>query len=238
MIINEEALKALKLGAPVDAIGQELIFLDDTISVQGVIKNIHWTSLKKAHTPTFFVHDNLYNVYFSVKINLSNIQDAVTHVESVYKSVFPDDPFDYFFLDDAFNRQYQADLQFGNLFSAFSGLAIFIACLGLFALVSYSATLRIKEIGIRKVLGASISNLMLLLSREYLILLSLAVTLAIPATIIGGKAWLDNYAYRTEIGLDLLLVPGLILLLISVLTVSYRTYATAKANPVESLRAE
>ncbi|MEO0334537.1 MAG: FtsX-like permease family protein, partial [Bacteroidota bacterium] len=160
------------------------------------------------------------------------------HIKSTYQSIYNDDPFHYFFLDDNFNQQYQADLQFGNLFSAFSGLAIFIACLGLFALVSYSATLRIKEIGIRKVLGASISNLMLLLSREYLVLLLIAIVLAVPATILGGRAWLENYAYKTEIGLDLLLIPGVILLLISVLTVSYRTYTTAKTNPAESLRAE
>ncbi|MGB3586970.1 MAG: FtsX-like permease family protein [Tunicatimonas sp.] len=104
--------------------------------------------------------------------------------------------------------------------------------------MSYSATLRIKEIGIRKVLGASVSHLMLLLSREYLVLLFIAIGLAVPATIVGGKAWLENYAYKTEIGFDLLMAPGAILLLISVLTVSYRTYATAKTNPAESLKAE
>lgn len=238
VIINAEALKVLDLGAPGDAIGEELIFLDDTISIQGVIKNMHWSSLKNAHAPTFFVHDNLYNVYFSIKISTSNIQETIAHVESAYKVVFPDDPFHYFFLDDAFNQQYQADLQFRNLFSAFSLLAIFIACIGLFALVSYSAALRIKEMGIRKVLGAGVGHLMLLLSREYIMLLFIAITLAIPAVLIGGKAWLDNYAFRTKMGMDLFLIPGLVLLLISFLTVSYRTYATAKANPVDALKTE
>ena len=129
-------------------------------------------------------------------------------------------------------------MQFGNLFFTFSVLAIFIACIGLFALVSYSATLRIKEIGIRKVLGASISNLMLLLSREYLVFLTTAITLAIPAIFIVGKAWLNNYAFKTDIGLDLLVIPASMLVLISVLTVSYRTYAAANKNPVDSLRIE
>ena len=179
-----------------------------------------------------------YGGYYSIKMTMTNIQESIAHIRSAYHSVYPDDPFHYSFLDDDFNRQYQADVQFGNLFSAFSGLAIFIACLGLFALVSYSATLRMKEIGIRKVLGAGVGHLMLLLSREYMLLLLAAIVLAIPAVIVGGRAWLDNYAYKTDLGAGLFLVPALALLLISLLTVSYRTYATARANPVESLRNE
>ncbi|MEM9830676.1 MAG: ABC transporter permease [Bacteroidota bacterium] len=237
-IVNEETVKAFSLGSAEEALHQILINnWGDSLEIVGVVKNIHWSSLKNAYTPTLFIFAN-YGGYFSIRMNLSDIQVSIAHIKSAYHEVFPDDPFNYFFLDDAFNQQYQADIQFRNLFSSFSILAIFIACLGLFALVSYSATLRIKEIGIRKVLGSSISNLMLLLSREYLILLAIAVVLAIPATIIGGRAWLENYAYKTEIGLDLLLIPGLILLFISVLTVSYRTYAAAKTNPAESLKAE
>jgi len=238
LIINEETVKMLALGSPEEAVGEQLLIFGDTLEVLGVVPNIHWSSLKEVPRPLLLSLDNHYGAYLSIKMNLSNIPETIAHIESTYQSIYPNDPFHYFFLDDSFNTQYQADLQFGNLFSAFSGLAIFIACIGLFALVSYSATLRIKEIGIRKVLGASISNLMLLLSREYLILLIIAIALAVPATIIGGRAWLDNYAYRTEIGLDLLLVPGLILLFISVLTVGYRTYDTAKTNPADSLKVE
>ncbi|MEO0332187.1 MAG: FtsX-like permease family protein, partial [Bacteroidota bacterium] len=237
-IVNEETVKVFGLESAEEALHQVLVNnWGDSLEIVGVVKNIHWSSLKNAYTPTLFIFTN-YGGYFSIRMNLSDIQASIAHIQSAYQEVFPDDPFNYFFLDDAFNQQYKADLQFGKLFSTFSALAIFIACLGLFALTSYSATLRIKEIGIRKVLGASINNLMLLLSREYLVLLLIAVVLAIPATIIGGKAWLDNYAYKTEIRLDLLLVPGLILLFISVLTVSYRTYAAAKTNPAESLKAE
>ncbi|HKZ37588.1 MAG TPA: FtsX-like permease family protein, partial [Chryseolinea sp.] len=130
----------------------------------------------------------------------------------------------------------QSEVQFGNLFLAFTILAIFIASIGLFALVSYSATLKIKEIGIRKVMGASVSNLMMLLSKEYLIPLLFANVLAIPAILYGGRAWLDNYAFRTTMSFELFLIPGLLLIVISFLTVSYRTYITARTNPVESLR--
>jgi putative ABC transport system permease protein len=113
-----------------------------------------------------------------------------------------------------------------------------IACLGLFALVSFSTTLRIKEIGIRKVLGARLRNLILLLSKEYLLLLVIANLLAIPIIIFGARYWLANYAFRIDIGLDLFIVPAIVLLIISILTVGHRIYMTAKANPVDSLRAE
>ena len=238
LIINEATVKMLGLGSPEEAVGEQLLIFGDTSEVLGVVPNIHWSSLREAPRPMLLSLDNHYGAYLSIKMNLSNIPETIAHIEDTYRSIYPEDPFTYFFLDDSFNRQYQADVQFGNLFSAFSALAIFIACIGLFALVSYSATLRIKEIGIRKVLGARVSHLMLLLSREYLILLLIAIALAVPIVFIGGKAWLNNYAFKTDIGLDLLVIPASVLVLISVLTVSYRTYTTANKNPVDSLRTE
>jgi putative ABC transport system permease protein len=237
-IVNEETVKVFGLGSAEEALHEYLVNnWGDSVEIVGVVKNIHWSSLKEAYTPIMFIFSN-YGGYFSIRMNLSDIQESIKHIESAYHAVFPNDPFVYSFLDDNFNRQYQSDLQFRNLFSAFSILAIFIACLGLFALVSFSATLRVKEIGIRKVFGASVGNLMMLLSREYIILLCIAIALAVPAIIIGGRAWLDNYAYKVRMGVDLFLIPGLILVIISFLTVSYRTYASARANPAESLRAE
>lgn len=239
VIINEEAVKAFGLGSPARAVGQELVISGfDTLRIQGVTENVHWSSLKDAHLPVLFWLDHTYGAFFSIKMHMSDIPETIAHVESAYQAAFPDDPFSYFFLDDSFNQQYQADLQFGNLFSAFSALAIFIAVIGLFALVSFSATLRVKEIGIRKVLGATVSSLMILLSREYLVLLLVASLLAVPIIILGGKAWLDNYAYKVGIGAGLFLIPTLVLLVIALLTVSYRTYAAARANPVDSLKTE
>ncbi len=236
--INEEAVRVFGLGSPREAIHKKLVYEGDTLQVVGVIQNYHWLSLKEAQRPQLFQLSRICRSYFSIKMDLSNIQESITHIESSFSAIFPKDPFNYFFLEGEFNRQYQSDLRFGNLFAAFTILAIFIACLGLFALVSYSASLRVKEIGIRKVLGASISNLMMLLSREYLILLSIAYVLAIPAILYWGGAWLDNYAFRTDLSIELFLIPGLIITFISLLTVSYRTYSTAKANPVDSLRTE
>ncbi len=238
LIINEEAIKTFGLGSPEEALSEQLLVFGDTLNILGVVKNMHWSSLKDANLPVLFTLDNYYGAYFYIKMNMHNIQESIAHIKSAYHTVYPDDPFHYFFLDDEFNQQYQSDLQFRNLFTAFSILAIFIACLGLFALVSYSATLRIKEIGIRKVFGAGVGHLMVLLSWEYMILLFIAITLPVPAIFVGGNAWLENYAYKVGIGFNLFLIPGLILIVISLLTVSYRTYASASANPVESLRRE
>jgi putative ABC transport system permease protein len=237
-VINEEAIEVFGFSSPEEALGEELVFSSYQVKIVGVVKNVHWSSLKEASPPTLFILDDEYGVYFSIKTNLSDIPATLAHIESAYKSVFPEDPFEFFFLDDSFNRQYQSDLQFQNLFLAFSILAILIACLGLFALVSFSATLKVKEIGVRKILGASVGNLMLQLSSEYIVLLGCAVILAIPIFVLGASSWLENYAYRIDIGLELILIPVLILFLIALATVSYRTYVASNANPVTSLRAE
>lgn len=237
-VINEEAVNAYGFTSPADALNKKLVFARDTFVIKGVLKNFHWHSLREVHSPYLFLVRPGGRTYFSVKMNLTNIAETLAFMEQTHDAVFPDNPFGYFFLDEDFNRQYQADLQFGNLFGAFSALAIFIACIGLFALVSFSAAMRIKEIGIRKVLGASISQLMALLSRQYLLLLLIAIVLAIPLVLYFGRHWLENYAFQSTLGPDLILIPAIALLLISAVTVACRTYATARANPVKALRSE
>ncbi len=238
LIINEEAVKVFGLNTPEEAIGQKLLIgFEDEFLIKGVVRNFYWTSMKMAHQPHIYAPDD-YPAFFSVKVNLSNVRETILHIENAYHKAFPEDPFQIYFLDGDFEKQYQSDLRFGNLFAALSILATFIACLGLFALVSYSSTLKMKEIGIRKMLGASMCNLMLLLSREYFVLLAIATFSATPIIFYWGKSWLDNYAFRTEIGSDTFIVPSLILVVISILTVSYRIFTTAYANPVESLRYE
>lgn len=237
-VINEEAAKAYGFKSPAEALNQRLVFARDTFVIKGVLKNFHWHSLKAEHTPYLFLVRPGGRTYFSVNLNLSNIRETMNFIEETHSVVFPDNPFEYFFLDEDFNRQYQSDLQFGRLFGAFSAFAIFIACIGLFALVSFSATLRIKEIGIRKVLGARIGSLMILLSREYLTLLLTAIVLAVPVVLYFGQRWLEDYAFQTSLGADLVLLPAITLLLISILTVTYRTYVTARANPVKALKNE
>ncbi|MEO9964481.1 MAG: ABC transporter permease [Reichenbachiella sp.] len=237
-IINEKALQVFGLGLPEEAIQQKLIVGGwDTVRVMGVIKDFHWNSLKDEHSPYIFAHQGS-NSYISFKIDLQDIPGTLAHIEETYDAVFPNNPFNYFFLDDEFNNQYQADLQFGNLFTSFSILAIFISCLGLFGLVAFSTNSRIKEIGIRKALGAEVQSLMLLLSKEYMILLLIANVLAAPIIFVWGQSWLEDYAYKVNLGIGLYLIPGLILVVISLITVSYKTYAAAKSNPVIALKVE
>jgi len=238
-IINESALAVYGLGSPDEAIHTNLVRGKRTLKIVGVVEDFHWHSLHEGQMPyVVSLYENVAHPYISVRINSSNIVGTIAYIESAYRTAFPDDPFTKDFANVAFNRAYQADEQFGNLFFSFTALAIFIACIGLFTLVSYSTNARIKEIGIRKVLGASTQQLMVLLSREYLKPLSLAIALSVPVILFFGAVWLENYAYRINMSLDMLVVPALVLIVISIATVSYRTYSTVNMDPVKSLKGE
>ena len=238
VIINEEAVVAFGLGSPELAIQENLIVGSDTLRVMGILKNYHWNSLRDPYAPCLFVPSERARRYFSFKVNLSDIPKSISTIESSFKTVFPGNPFEYFFLDDDFNRQYQNEVQFVKLFSAFSILAITIGCLGLFALVSFSTTLRTKEIGIRKVLGAGVGNIMILLSREYILLLLFTNILAVPVILYAGQLWLDRYAFRTTISTEIFIISGSILLVTTLLTLSNKFYSTANSNPINALRKE
>jgi len=238
VLINEETLKALGIEEAEDVLGSELEFFDYTVQVLGVVKNIYWNSLKELQSPTVFILDNDYGAYLSVKVNPADIATSIAHLETSFKATFPGDPFEYFFLDDSFNRQYQSDLRFRQLFTVFSSIAILIACIGLFALVSHATALRTKEIGIRKVMGASVPNVVKLLSLEYLILIIVGIGIAAPVTYYGAGLWLENYAYQIQFGVGMIIIPAGLILTISLLTVSFKSVKAALANPVGSLRNE
>ena len=238
VIINEESVYAFDLGSPEKAIHEKLVIGNDTLKVLGVLKNYHWSSLRDAYSPYLFVPSERARRFLSFKINLSNISQSINDIQASYNLFFPDNPFEYFFLNDDFNRQYQNELQFGKLFGSFSILAITIGCLGLFALVSFSASLKTKEIGIRKILGAGIGNLMIMLSREYILLLVIANIVTIPIMFYTGQQWLHLYAFRIDLGVEIFLIPGMFLTAIALLTVSSKFYSTAKSNPINALRKE
>ncbi|MEQ8880818.1 MAG: FtsX-like permease family protein [Cyclobacteriaceae bacterium] len=236
VIINEMALSTFQLGSPQEAIGQSIILSDiDTLKIQGVVKDVHWSSLKDPLSPTLFGVAQ-HNAYFSIRSSLTNIPQTLDHIETIFNESFPNDPFDYYFLDESFNQQYQSEIQFGKLFGAFTLLAIFLASIGLFALVSFTASLRTKEISLRKLFGASVDDIILLFSKEYLLLILIATIMATPVVIFGATTWLEGFAYRINLGIDAFLIPFSLLVVVSSLTIGHRIYLSAIQNPVDSLR--
>jgi putative ABC transport system permease protein len=174
----------------------------------------------------------------SMKVSNQELPGTITAVEKAYESIFPGNPFHYHFADAAFDEQYRADRRFARLFAAFAGIAIMIACLGLFSLVAFTAAQRTKEIGVRKVLGAPVSSLVALLSTDFLKLVGLAFLVATPLAYFAMERWLDGFAYRIEIGPGVFMLTGGLVVFIAVLTISYQAIKAALADPVESLRYE
>jgi putative ABC transport system permease protein len=173
-------------------------------------------------------------IYVSVKVNPDRMVDALTFLNSQK----PRSEFDYFFVEDLFENQYRTDEQRGRILGSFAGLAIFIACLGLFGLASFTAEQRTKEIGIRKVLGASVTNIVMLLSKEFVLMVVLANLIAWPVAYYAMSRWLQDFAYRIEPGPGVFLLGGALALLIALLTVSAQAVKAARANPVDVLRYE
>ncbi len=237
VVLNEKAVSTFGFASPQEAVGDRLYF-GRPLEIVGVVKDYHWQSLKEDHASWIIWFSTSTPQYFSMKLSSINLQETLPQIQKVYDELYPGNPFEYFFIDDQFNQQYQADLQFGQLFFILTIIAIAIACIGLFALISYSATMKVKEFGVRKVLGATVSQLMLLLSKEYFILLALATVIAAPLITYLGTQWLNNYAFRIDLGVDVFVLPGLILVLVSIATVSHRTLTAARINPVDSLRSE
>ena len=237
VLFNESAVDHLGL-TPEDVLEREIFFWGDTFKIVGVLKDYHQESLKKTFEPLIFRYFPSVTGYYSIKLHTENLTKTIEIIEEEWKLAFAGNPFEYFFLDDHFNEQYKAELQFGKVFGLFAGLAIFIACLGLFGLASYMTKYRTKEIGIRKVLGASVSNIWLLLSRDFSTLVGIAIIIAVPVSWYIIRLWLQDFATRINISWWLFALPALILMLISLFSVSFQTTKSALSNPVDALRDE
>jgi putative ABC transport system permease protein len=174
----------------------------------------------------------------SIHVNTAGLPATITGIEAAWKKIMPDRPFSYYFEDEFFNRQYQDEDRFGRLFMGFSILAILISCLGLLGLTSYSIVLRTKEVGIRKVLGASVAGIVKLLSGEFLLLVGLALVIAVPLCWFFMNRWLADYYYRIAFPWWLLVLAGGLATLIALLTIGVQSMKAASANPVKSLRSE
>ena len=241
VIVNETAARRLGFTRTEDAIDQQIAVFGGVKQIVGVVKDYHHKSLKSNFEPIIFYLQPDGWEYMTLDVGATSsekLADVVKYAQKEWKEIYPDESFNYFFLDDYFNQQYQADQQFYGLFNLFSGLAIFIACLGLFGLSSYTALQRTKEIGVRKVLGASVSSIVRLLSKDFIQLVLVASFLALPVAYWALEQWLADYAFHITIRWWLLALPVVLVLLITLFTVSFQTVKAALANPVDSLRNE
>lgn len=234
-ILNETAVKQMGLKQPY--VGQQISFHSKKGTIIGVVKDFNFKSLKEKISPVIFFTWWKGNILY-IRTTPQNAQQAIAAVEKQYKKYADNSPFSYNFIDKQFEAQYQSDQRAGTLFRVFAGIAIFISCLGLFGLTTYTMQVKIKEIGIRKVLGASISSIVQLLSKDFLKLVFIAFVIAIPIAWWATSKWLQGFAYRVNISWWIFALAGVLALSIALVTISFQAVKAAIANPVDSLRDE
>ncbi len=246
VILNETAVKVLGLK---DALGRRLVSSTEnrdgtqairTFTVTGILKDFHFQSLRDEITPLVIFSKEFFRFeqFLAVKIKADHVQQTIAQLEAKWKELSQGQLFRYSFLDDQIQNEYAEEKRSGQLFSVFSGLAIIIACVGLFGLSAYTASLRTKEIGVRKVMGATVTGVTLLLSKDFTLLVLIAFVLAVPTSWWMMNNWLMGFAYRISIGAGSFILAGIIALGIAWATVSYQSIKAALVNPVKSLRSE
>jgi putative ABC transport system permease protein len=235
-VVNEAAVKMLGVTSE-DILTRDFQYGNVKGRVIGVVKDFHFESLHEEIVPMIFQPSRFYN-RLSVKVAGSDMQQALAHIEKTWRSFIPHRPFEYDFLSMQYSQLYESEQKQGKLFTVFSGLAIFIACLGLFGLASFNTMQRVKEIGIRKALGASLPSILTLLSREMVILVLIANVVAWPLAWYFMDKWLNGFAYRTNLNLGIFILSTMVALLIALATVSSQTIKAAMTNPANTLRYE
>jgi len=238
IIINASAVKILGFSSREDAIGKSITMFGKKWDVIGVMNDYHQKSLRYPLEATVMIPT--YGNYnpISIKVDAPNLTATMAAIKAKYEQFFPGNLFDYYFLDEKFNEQYKDDQLFGKAFSIFAGFAILIACLGLLGLSLFATTQRTKEIGVRKVLGASVTNIVMLLSKDFIRLVIIAFVIASPVAYFIMHQWLQDFAYRINIEWWVFAVAGLLSVTIALATISYQAIKAAIANPVKSLRTE
>lgn len=237
VLMNESAIKQLGFSKPEDVLNTKIRWDERYLDVIGVVKDYNHKSVQHDIDPMIFYPQQNSN-YFTVRLTTNNIESKIASLEKMYKADFAGNPFEYFFVDDNYNKLYNSERQYGNIFSAASLWAIFIACLGLFGLATFTVESRTKEIGIRKVLGASVGSIVSLLSKGFLILVLIAFVVATPVAWFFMHRWLRDFAYRIDIGFWVFIVSGAAAIFIALATVSFQAIKAGVGNPVKSLRTE
>jgi putative ABC transport system permease protein len=235
-IINESGVKAFGWNSPEEALGKEL--WDSRYPIIGVVKDYHWWGLQREIEPMIMrVVPDLFRS-ITLTVNTTDMQNALVFLKKKYAELFPNDLFEYFFVDTNFDIQYRSEERLSQIFQIFTILGIFIACLGLLGLASFIAEQRTKEIGVRRVLGATISQVIVLLSKEFTKWVLIANLIAWPLAYFAARKWLQNFAYKMTIGLEIFIFAAILALIIALCTVGFQAIKAAIANPVDSLRFE
>ena len=243
VVINRSAAKMLGYTNPQSAINQRMIFEFRTprnAEIIGVVEDYHQLSLQNEYEPMVFLYFNYYSAdYLTVNIKGgNNVKTAISDTEAIFRKFFPNDIFKHFFVDEYFNRQYQADVKFGTICLLFSILAIFIAAMGLFGLGSHMAMQKTKEIGIRKVMGATVGQALAIIPKKLLGLVLLSGAIALPIIYFASGKWLENYAFKIDVGIWMLVFPLLIVMVVAALSILTQSLKTAMINPADTLRNE
>jgi putative ABC transport system permease protein len=236
ILINEKAAKALGFENAGEALSTKIKWDERYLQVVGVVKDYHHEGLQKTIVPMIFYPSQVNDL--TVKLTADNIGVKVATLEKIYKKYFTGNPFEYFFVDEFFNRQYKSEMQFGKIFTSASLLAILIACMGLFGLSLFTVESRTKEIGIRKTLGASVTSIASLLSKDFIKLVFVSIVVASPFAYYFMHNWLQDFAYKINIGWWVFVGAGVLVTTIALLTVSVQAIKAAVANPINSLRTE
>jgi putative ABC transport system permease protein len=244
-VVNEMASARLGFASPEEAIGKKILVAfgqgEKLAEVIGVIKNYHQISLKDQYAPIMYFPRGPGNEnwnYLSIRLTTRDLSHTLSAIREAYATSFPYNAFDYFFLDDHFNRQYQNDRRFGTIFGVFTALAIIIACLGLFGLSVFAVMQRTKEIGIRKVLGASVPSILAIFSKDSIKLVTISYAIAVPLIYFAVQNWLSGFAFHIDMGWEIFLLPPLLLLTISISTIVFVCLRAALSNPTRALRHE
>jgi putative ABC transport system permease protein len=238
MIINATAARMLGYTTPQQALGRNFAQWGKKGKIIGVLEDFHYLSLKQAIRPMVMRIEPFGYYQLSVRLSAKHLPATLKAIADQWALTEPNRPFEYSFLDESFDRQYRAETRFGKLFFDFAVLAIFISCLGLLGLASYNTLQRTKEIGIRKILGASAVGIVQLLSVDFVRLVSIAFLLAAPLAWFGMERWLTDFAYRTPMHWWIFAAAGVAAVLVAFVTISFQTIRAALANPVKALRSE
>jgi putative ABC transport system permease protein len=238
LLLNEEAVSMFGFKDVTDALGKVVFVGSRRFEVIGVINNYHFQSFRYTLQPVMYMQGYPRNPAYAIKIAKGRIDETIAMVERKWKETYPDNVFSYYFLDERFEQQYTADQQLGMITGVLTVLAIIVSLLGLFGLSLYTVSRRKKEIGIRKVLGASARSIVMMFSKDYARLFIVACVTGVPLSYLMINQWLQRYAYQMSVDWSLFIVPVVVIVLLTLITVSIRTTKAAMANPVESLKCE